>query len=158
MDQLRGHFLQLPMAWGEISYWFLTHSSGYVESQALNRCLAARVIGNYLNVERWIKDSHSCLNVQSDIMRSLKFPVPNHHKIDISVSLYFIYSVSFYHLRYRNSSLLNEQHFEPSPDPHMIKICVTEKTYKVCCCYVLCLHLKDIQGLKLLPAFTTKTA
>jgi hypothetical protein len=72
MAQLRGHFLPFPRPWGGIPQCFPIYSSGYVESQALNRCLAARVLGTYLEVERWIKDNHSCWNVQSDTMQSSK--------------------------------------------------------------------------------------
>ena len=51
-----------------------------------------------------------------------------------------------YHLRNRDSSLPNEQHFELNPDPNMIEICAVEKKHKVFCCFVLSLPLKAIQG------------
>lgn len=67
----------------------------------------------------------------------------------IANSCIFLYFVDYdfsYHLRNRNSSLPNEQHFELNPDPNMIKIGAIGKKHKVFCCLVLSFPLKAIQG------------
>lgn len=118
-----------------------------LKARLLNECLPARVIGFSFGVERWIKDKYSCLNVHSNIMRSA--PVFNSQSWQCSCQcfplLHLLYDFS-YHLRNRNPLLPNEQHFELSPDPHMIKICAVEKKHKVFCCFVLSGPLKAIQG------------